>query len=74
MERKLLAAMMLVAVLCLAPGRIHAEWVEGGIMLDGEVYDASNARVLPDGEGGFVVFWQRYVNAVSYTHLRAHET
>ena len=55
MERKLLAVMLLFAAVCLSPGRLPAEWVEGGNVLDNEIYDAQNALVLPDGEGGAVV-------------------
>jgi hypothetical protein len=66
MDRRIPAIMLLMAAVCLVPGRLPAEWVEGGNVLDNEIYNAQNTFVLPDGEGGAVVFWERGSNEGGY--------
>ncbi len=66
MDRKLLVFSLLMAAVLLMPGRLPAGWVEGGVLLDNSLYGEQNASVLPDGEGGAVVFWERALNEGGY--------
>jgi len=66
MIRKPLFFLAFLAVSILPVCPLQAAWVEGGNLLDNQIYDAQNAFVLPDGEGGAVVFWERAINEGGY--------